>query len=127
MLDAASARARRLDLTLVCGRQSRAPDGARSGYLGATTPEPAITPRDEWQAVVVAGPARVFRQLEILLRRLPALAVLGRLLHLGRGLLHERQDILRVFLGAEPAAGLTGLPGDQSLPGQRQHRLAAVR
>src|SRR5262249_15177054 len=118
--------ARRLDLTPACGPQSRAAGDARGGYLGAATPEPAIAPRDEWQAVVIARPARVFWQLEILLRGPPALAVLSRLLHLGRGLLHERQDVLRVFLGAEPAARLTGMSGDQPFPVQRQQLLDEV-
>ena len=66
------------------------PGGRRSGVIGggaatgeaprrhrsgAAAPEPAIAPRDERQAVLVARPARVFRQLEILLGRLPALSV----------------------------------------------------
>src|SRR5262249_25951713 len=62
-------------------------------------------------------------QLEILLGRLPAFAVLPHLLHLRGGLLHQREDILRVLLGAESATRLTGMSGDQLLPVQREDLL----
>src|SRR6185312_3934307 len=90
---------------------------------GAAPPKPAVTSCDELQAVFVTWPACVFRQLEILLGRLPAFAVLRALLHLGRGVLHQREDILCVLLGAEPAVGLSGMTGDQPVPVQCEHLL----
>ena len=90
---------------------------------GAAPPKPAVTSCDELQAVFVTRPACVFRQLEILLGRLPAFAVLRALLHLGRGVLHQREDILCVLLGAEPAVRLSGMTGDQPVPVQCEHLL----
>src|SRR5262245_57197949 len=68
---------------------------------GAATPQRAIASCDEWQAVFIARPVGVVRQLELLLNRLPALTFLRLFLDLGRGLLHQCQDILGVLLGAE--------------------------
>ena len=90
---------------------------------GAAPPKPAVTSCDELQAVFVTWPVGVFRQLEILLGRLPAFAVLRALLHLGRGVLHQREDILRILLGAEPAVRLSGMAGDQPVPVQCEHLL----
>src|SRR5262245_27537251 len=92
---------------------------AMEAVSGAATPQPAIAPGHELQAVLIARPIRVFRQLEIHLGRLPAFAVLPHLLHLGGGLLHQREDILRILLGAEAATRLAGMSGDQLLPVQR--------
>ena len=75
------------------------------------------------QAVLIARPIRVFRQLEILLGRFPAFAVLPHLLHLGGGFLHQRENILRILLGAESTARLAGMSGDQLLPVQREDLL----
>src|SRR5262249_18481009 len=93
---------------------------------GTPTPQPAIAPRHEGQAVLIAGPACVFRQLEVLLGRLPAFAVLSQLLHLRRGLLHQREDVLCVLLGAEAATRLSGMAGNQPVPVQRDHLLDEV-
>src|SRR6185312_12948804 len=87
---------------------------------GAAPPKPAVTSCDELQAVFVTWPACVFRQLEILFGRFPAFAVLRALLHLGRGVLHQREDILRILLSAEPAVGMAG---DQPVPVQCEHLL----
>src|SRR5262249_45657988 len=73
---------------------------------GAATPQRAIASCDEWQAVFITRPVGVVRQLEFLFHSVPALAFLRLLLDLGRGLLHQRQDILGVLLGAEAAVGL---------------------
>src|SRR5260370_41134857 len=73
---------------------------------GAAAPERAVTPCDEGQAILVAGPAGVFRQLEFLLGRVPALAAQAERLHLVGGILHQGEDFLRILLGAEPVVGL---------------------
>src|SRR5215470_13941916 len=93
---------------------------------GAPAPQPTIAPRHERQAVLIAGPACVFRQLEVLLGRLPAFAILPQLLHLRRSSLHQREDVLCVLLGAEAAAGLPGMAGNQPVPVQRDHLLDEV-
>src|SRR5439155_7260152 len=82
---------------------------------GAAAPQRAVTPCDEGQAVLVAGPARVFRQLELLLGRVPALAALSQRPHLVGGVLHQGKDFLRILLGAEPVVGLARMAGDQPL------------
>ena len=53
----------------------------------------------------------VLRQLHFFSRRLPALALARLRLHRGGGVLQERELILRVLLGAEPAARRPGWPG----------------
>jgi hypothetical protein len=45
--------------------------------------------------------------------RLPAFTLLPHLLHLGGGLLHEREDVLRILLGAQATTRLAGMAGDQ--------------
>src|SRR6266704_5776144 len=89
-----------------CGKlSSPAPSGLVSYHewllhrSGAATPQRAIASCDEWQAVFIARPVGVVRQLEFLFHGVPALAFLRLLLDLGRGLLHQRQDILGVLLG----------------------------
>src|SRR5262249_57180842 len=70
----------------VCGASlrpiHRAPAPRGRCRSGAAAPQPAVAARDEGEPRLVAGPARVFRQLELLLGRVPALAVLAELLHL---------------------------------------------
>src|SRR5205823_10006368 len=44
---------------------------ARQRGSGAAAPQPAIAPEDEGHCGLVIGPARVFRQLDLFLRRLP--------------------------------------------------------
>jgi hypothetical protein len=50
---------------------------------GAATPQRAIASCDEWQAVFIARPVGVVRQLEFLFHGFPALAFLRLLLDLG--------------------------------------------
>src|SRR5262249_53047570 len=107
----------------IARRHGKLQSKLRGGSSGPATPQPAIAPRHEWQAVLIAGPIRVFRQLEILLGRLPAFAVLPHLLHLCGGLLHQREDVLRILLGAESTTRLTGMSGNQPLPVQREDLL----
>src|SRR5688572_28760156 len=83
---------------------------------GAPAPQPAITPQDERQAVLIPGPARVFRQLHFLLDRIPAFALARGGPHRGRSILHESEEVLHVLLGAKAAAGLARMTGDQPLP-----------
>src|SRR5262245_28701819 len=107
----------------IARRQGKLQSKLRSGSSGAATPQPAIAPSYEWQAVLIARPICVFRQLKILLGWLPAFAVLPHLLHLGGGLLHQREDVLRILLGAESTTRLAGMSGNQPLPVQRQDLL----
>src|SRR5262245_65018807 len=83
---------------------------------GAATPQRAIASCDEWQAVFIARPVGVLRHLEFLFHGVPALAFLRLLLDLGRGLLHQRQDILGVLLGAEAVVGLALMGGYHPFP-----------
>src|SRR5947208_12052921 len=87
---------------------------------GATAPQGAIAPRDHRQTVGVARHALVLRQLELLLGLVPALSGLTHLFHFRGGVLIQRQDVLRVILGAEPAVRLSGVARDQTIPIQRQ-------
>src|SRR5437667_9005176 len=56
--------------------------GARERASSPPSPQPAVAPRHIGQAVLVVRPACVFRELEVLLGRLPAFAVLRLRLHL---------------------------------------------
>src|SRR3989441_7866375 len=86
--------ARRLR-SLPAAESARSERKLSPGRSGAAAPEPAIAPQDERQRRLVSGPALVFRQLQLLLDRLPALAGLGLGLHRGRGVLQEREEGLR--------------------------------
>src|SRR5262245_8078509 len=90
---------------------------------GAAAPQAAIAPRDEGQAVRVTRPALVFRQLEFLLGRVPALTVLTELLLLGRRFFIKREDILGVLLGPGLLAAGRRMAGDQPVPVHRDHLL----
>src|SRR5438552_3146290 len=81
--------------------------------LGAAPPQSAVAPRHELQVVLVAGPFFVLRQLELLLRRFPALPFARRDLHRRRGILQERELVLRVLLGPQPVAGHARMARDQ--------------
>src|SRR5882672_9779713 len=89
---------------------------------GAATPQAAVAPRYEWQVVLVTGPFFVLRQLDLFLRRLPAFPFARRDLHRRRGVLQERELVLRVLFGTQPVAG-SGMAGDKTLPIHRQHLL----
>src|SRR5262245_50337507 len=92
----------------------RAQDDA--GALGSSAPQAAIAAHDERQAVLVAGPARVLLELDLLLGRLPALAFARPLLDLVGGVANQRELVLDVLLGAETVAGLAGMAGNHPLP-----------
>src|SRR5437016_3896590 len=92
----------------------------------AAAPEATVAPQHERQVLLVSGPALVLRQLQLLLDAIPALAGLGLGLHRGRRVLQERQLILDVLLGAEPATGSAGVAGNQLVPVHRQHLLDRV-
>src|SRR5258708_39538380 len=94
----------------------------RSGS-GAAPPQAAVAPRHELQVVLVAGPLFVLRQLDLLLRRLPAFPFARGDLHRRRGVLQDRELGLRVLLRSQPVAGHTGMARDQALPIHRQHLL----
>src|SRR5712692_5058760 len=66
------------------------PERKRSGS-GAAPPQTAVAPRHELQVVLVAGPFFVLRQLDLLLRRLPAFAFARSDLHRRRGVLQESE------------------------------------
>src|SRR5437879_1117696 len=68
--------------------------------LGAAAPQAAVAPEDEGHCGLVIGPARVFRQLHLFLRRLPTFPCSRLDLHSFRDVLQEGQLILCVFLGA---------------------------
>src|SRR4030095_110928 len=91
----------------------------------AAAPEAAVTPQHERQVLLVAGPALIFRQLQILFDAVPAPDGPGLNLQQRRSVLQERQLILHVLLGAETAAG-TGMAGDQLVPVHRQHLLHRI-
>src|SRR5690242_17186528 len=76
-------------------RPSRSGKPATSGSEAAA-PETAVTPQHVRQILLVAGPALVLRQLQVLLDPVPALAGLGLGLHRSRSVLQERQLILHV-------------------------------
>src|SRR5712691_5641890 len=97
------------------------PERKRSGS-GAPPPQAAVAPRHEWQVVLVAGPLFVLRQLDLLLRRLPAFPFARRDLHRRRGVLQEGELVLRVLLGPQPVTR-SGMAGDEALPVHRQHLL----
>src|SRR5262245_43135394 len=88
---------------------------------GAAAPEPTVAPGDELQTVFIPRPASVFRQLELLLGRFPALAVLPELLHLGGGLLQQGELVLRVLLGPKAPVRCARMAGNEPLPIQREH------
>src|SRR5438105_12246568 len=93
-------------------RANNSPLTSGRGGSGASAPKPAITAGDELQSILVARPARVFRQLEIFFRRFPALALLPHFLHFRRGVLHQREDVLRILLGAESSVGQARMTRD---------------
>src|SRR5712691_9680176 len=98
-----------------------APASVAAGSETAS-PERAIAPDHEGQVGLVARPRLVLRQLQLFLRRLPALALARHGLHrLGR-VLQERELVLDVLLGAEPITG-PGMTGDHLVPVHRQHLL----
>src|SRR6266849_1481668 len=92
----------------------------------AAAPEGAVASQDEWQVLLVSGPALILRQLQFLLDRIPALARLGLDLHRGGGVLQEHQLILHVLFGAEPPSGRARMTGNQLVPVHRQHLLYRV-
>src|SRR5258708_40003542 len=69
----------------------------RSGS-GAAPPQAAVAPRRELQVVLVAGPLFVLRQLDLLLRRLPAFPFARRHLPLRLGGLQESERVFGVLL-----------------------------
>src|SRR5437879_6067452 len=89
---------------------------------GAAPPQSAVAPRHELQVVLVAGPLFVLRQPDLLLRRLPAFPFARRDLHGRRGVLQERELVLRVLLGPQPVAR-SRMAGDQPLQIHCEHLL----
>src|SRR5262245_39457813 len=102
--------------------RSRRGDPQERAILGTPTPKPAVAPRDEGQTLVVAGPCRVFRQLELFFCRIPAFAFLAELLHLGRRLLQLRQLVLSVLLCAESATRIR-MAWNEAVPIHCEHFL----
>src|SRR6266853_2216476 len=90
---------------------------------GAAPPQAAVAPRHELQIVLVAGPLLVFRQLDLLLRRLPAFSFARGDLHGFGGVLQESELVPRVLLRAQPVARRARMPRDQAFPVHRQHLL----
>src|SRR5436305_625783 len=88
---------------------------------GPAAPEPAIAPRHHAEAGFVTRQRRVFRELEFLFDRVPALAVLGRFLDLGGCLLHQREHGPGVVLGAEPVVRLARMAWDHAIPIELYH------
>lgn len=75
--------------------QEAGPDDVTRGRgSGAAAPQPAIAPQDEGQALLIAGPALIFWQLQFLLDRLPASALARGRPDLGRRILQESQEAL---------------------------------
>src|SRR5215510_9159055 len=83
--------------------------------LRAAAPDAAITPADEFQALLVARPVLEVRELQFLLGA-PALAGNAERLHLCGSFLQQAELVARVLLGAEPAVGRAGMAGNQPLP-----------
>src|ERR1041384_8044709 len=100
------------------GRSSR----GKRARSGAAPPQTAVAPRHELQVVLVAGPFFVLRQPELLLRRFPAFPFARRDLHRRRGILQERELVLRVLLGPQPVAW-SRMARDQALPIHCEHLL----
>src|SRR3569833_77610 len=91
--------------------------------LRPAAPQAAVAPRHERQTVGVAGHARVFLQLELLLGLVPAFAGLAELLHLRRRVAIEREHRLGIVFGAEPAVRRARITGNQPLPVERDDLL----